>query len=69
VDLLQSLCKHAFYTVEFPYGSTARVQITRGKKHGDLIFPLFFALVVILSDKKRRYEFDTRKIIIHELVL
>ncbi len=45
VDLLRSLYKHAFYTAEFPYGSTARVQLTRGKKQGDLISPLLFELV------------------------
>jgi len=44
VDLLRSLYKDAYYTADFPYGKTAHVQLTRGKKQGDLISPLLFEL-------------------------
>ncbi|NBO64558.1 MAG: hypothetical protein EBU88_06900 [Acidobacteria bacterium] len=45
VDLLRSLYKDAFYRAEFPYGSTANIHLTRGKKQGDLISPLLFELL------------------------
>jgi hypothetical protein len=45
VDLLRSLYKDAYYRAECPYGSTANIHLTRGKKQGDLISPLLFELL------------------------
>ena len=45
VDLLRSLYADAYYRAEFPYGATADVSLTRGKKQGDLISPLLFELL------------------------
>ena len=44
IDLLRSLYRGAFYRAQLPYGTTARIQLTRGKKQGDLISPLLFEL-------------------------
>lgn len=45
VDLLRSLYRDAYYTADLPYGSTARIRLTRGNKQGDLISPLLFGLL------------------------
>ena len=42
VDLLKSLYEEAHYRAELPYGTTANIPLTRGKKQGDLISPLLF---------------------------
>jgi hypothetical protein len=44
IDLLRSLYRSAFYRAQLPYGTTARIQLTRGRKQGDLISPLLFEL-------------------------
>ena len=48
IDLLRSLYRSAFYRAQLPYGTTARIQLTRGRKQGDLISPLLFELPFIV---------------------
>ncbi len=45
IDLLQRLYSAAYYTADLPYGKSAEVALTRGKKQGDISSPLLFGLV------------------------
>jgi hypothetical protein len=45
IDLLQGLYSAAYYTADLPYGRSAEVALTRGKKQGDISSPLLFGLI------------------------
>ena len=45
IDLLQSLYSGAGYQADLPYGRSASVFLSRGKKQGDKLSPLLFSLV------------------------
>ncbi len=45
IDLLQGLYSPAYYTAHLPYGRSAEVALTRGKKQGDISSPLLFGLI------------------------
>ena len=45
IDLLKSLYSGAYYMADLPYGRSASITLTRGKKQGDKSSPLLFDLV------------------------
>ena len=45
IDLLQSLYSRASYQADLPYGRSASVFLSRGKRQGDKLSPLLFSLV------------------------
>ena len=45
IDLLQSLYSRAGYQADLPYGRSATVFLSRGKRQGDKLSPLLFSLV------------------------
>ena len=45
IDLLQALYNQANYEADLPYGRSARIVLSRGKKQGDKLSPLLFNLL------------------------
>jgi hypothetical protein len=68
----EGLYSAAYYTADLPvpYGRSAEVALTRGKKQGDISSPLLFglifnALILALNPRTDRKEFRTKSRIMY----